>query len=94
MSGNVELNRRAVLGAGSAMLAAVSATTLAETTPARAADTSPLIATGSSALFPVAETTYGKVRGLDVGGIKQFKGIPYGASTEGRNRISMSIRPA
>src|SRR5690606_38683048 len=34
-----------------------------------------------------ARTAAGRVRGLDVGGIKTFKGIPYGASTAGENRF-------
>ncbi len=41
-----------------------------------------------------AETTYGRVRGTDVAGIKTFKGIPYGASTAGRNRFMPPVAPA
>jgi para-nitrobenzyl esterase len=40
------------------------------------------------------ETTYGRVRGTDVAGIKTFKGIPYGASTAGRNRFMPPAAPA
>ena len=36
---------------------------------------------------PVVRTTHGIVRGIADGGIKIFKGIPYGASTAGANRF-------
>jgi para-nitrobenzyl esterase len=44
--------------------------------------------------FVEAETAFGRVRGMDVDGIKTFKGIPYGASTAGRNRFMPPQDPA
>src|SRR6476659_987270 len=44
--------------------------------------------------FVVADTAFGKVRGFDVQGIKTFKGIPYGATTAGRNRFMPPVEPA
>src|SRR5262245_23955354 len=44
--------------------------------------------------FVTAETTFGKVRGIDSAGIKTFKGIPYGASTAGKNRFMPPADPA
>lgn len=43
--------------------------------------------------FPVVQTTYGKIRGMDVAGIKTFRGIRYGASTEGANRFMPPAKP-
>src|SRR5580658_9993948 len=40
----------------------------------------------NSELFFTAETQYGKIQGMANTGIKEFKGIPYGASTGGKNR--------
>lgn len=41
----------------------------------------------------VAETEYGKVRGYILRNIYQFKGIPYGASTAGKNRFMPPQKP-
>jgi para-nitrobenzyl esterase len=43
--------------------------------------------------FPVADTIYGKVRGMDVAGIKTFRGIRYGADTSGANRFMPPVKP-
>jgi para-nitrobenzyl esterase len=42
----------------------------------------------------IVETAYGKVKGIDAAGIKVFKGIPYGASTAGKNRFMPPVAPA
>jgi para-nitrobenzyl esterase len=45
------------------------------------------------AKYVVADTSFGKVRGVDNQGIKTFKGIPYGASTAGANRFMPPVDP-
>jgi len=46
------------------------------------------------ATYVIAETAFGKIRGVDNNGIKVFKGIPYGASTAGSNRFMAPAEPA
>lgn len=45
------------------------------------------------ALFCTADTTAGKIRGLINSGIRQFKGVPYGASTAGAHRFMPPRKP-
>lgn len=42
----------------------------------------------------VANTSYGKVKGFILRGIYQFRGIPYGADTGGKNRFMPPQKPA
>jgi para-nitrobenzyl esterase len=48
----------------------------------------------SHQLFWTTETTSGKVQGIANTGIKEFKGIPYGAPTGGKNRYMPPKKPA
>ncbi|PHN02481.1 carboxylesterase/lipase family protein [Flavilitoribacter nigricans] len=41
----------------------------------------------------IAQTVYGKVQGLILRGIYQFRGIPYGADTSGKNRFMPPEKP-
>jgi para-nitrobenzyl esterase len=52
------------------------------------------IAANADTTFVEVETTYGRLRGQDIKGIKLFKGIPYGASTGGKNRFLPPRKPA
>ena len=45
-------------------------------------------------MFVTTDTTSGKLQGIDVYGIKRFLGIPYGASTSGKNRYMPPQKPA
>ena len=42
----------------------------------------------------IAETATGKVKGIDLNGIKHFRGIPYGGSTAGKNRFMPPTKAA
>jgi para-nitrobenzyl esterase len=88
-------SRRAVLGVGSALALAA----MGEGAKARVAaappprPTSPLGGGGSGDIFPVVETTCGKVQGTNAG-INEFKFVPYGAPTGGPNRYMPPRKPA
>lgn len=89
----VRLDRRAMLA--SLPLATVGAMAtapgLAEAATPRKAKSDGTLTTPQDA---IVETRYGKVRGYLDNGIYTFKGIPYGASTEGKARFLPPAPPA
>ena len=45
-------------------------------------------------VYVTADTSFGKIRGIDNEGVKTFKGIPYGANTAASNRFRPPVDPA
>jgi para-nitrobenzyl esterase len=87
-SDHPDSGRRAVLLTGAALAAAAAA-------PKALAQTSGLGTGGaSSKIFAITETATGKVQGIANGPTWEFRGIPYGAPTGGRNRYMPPKPPA
>src|SRR5450755_1452915 len=50
-------------------------------------------ALADGATSPITDTTLGKLRGASANGVSSFKGVHYGASTEGAMRFMPPIAP-
>ncbi|HEY6968427.1 MAG TPA: carboxylesterase/lipase family protein [Candidatus Angelobacter sp.] len=96
-SGNsIAVSRRGFLKQSSCLIAAsaLGSKVHAQKTSPPSRPASGLAGSGDSQLFSVVETAYGKVQGITNTGIREFKGIPYGASTSGKNRFMPPKKPA
>src|SRR5271154_1677798 len=83
-----QFGRRTFLKQSSLLLAAANAGALLPALSSFAT------AQNTAGLFVTADTTYGRVQGLDISGMKTFLGVPYGASTAGKNRFMPPQKPA
>ena len=91
-------SRRDFLKSSALTIAAAGVTSLAsqvqaETAPAQPAARSALGGGATGNVFVETDTVYGKVQGIHNTGIKEFKGISYGAPTGGRNRFMPPKKP-
>lgn len=92
------INRRTLIKSAG-VVAAVSTLTPSRLVPSAEAQTSPApyvarpITIEASPGKNIVETDSGKVYGYVTDGVVTFRGIPYGASTEGRNRFMPPAKP-
>ncbi len=85
-----EIDRRAVVQGAAAVAAAAAGAASAQSAGPPSSEPPPLgvsLYMTKEPMFPIVETTWGKIQGIRNGKIRMFKGVPYGASTGGRNRF-------
>ncbi len=56
-------------------------------------DAAPAAMASAATSQTIVETAAGKIRGSTINGISAFKGVPYGASTAGKNRFMPPAKP-
>src|SRR5215468_837603 len=83
--GRTMIDRRQFVGLGALAAGAVATGTWSG---AFAQSASNKMASG-----PIVETTAGKVRGVNLGKVQAFKGVPYGGSTAPPNRFMPPQKP-
>jgi para-nitrobenzyl esterase len=90
-----EFLKSSVFSVAAAGVSSITASAvLAQSAAGSAARTSALGGTATGKIFVETETTTGRVQGIQTTGIKEFKGIPYGAPTGGKNRFMPPRKPA
>jgi para-nitrobenzyl esterase len=87
--------RRDFLKSSALTLAAATVTSAASQVQAQSAAPASRggLGGGGGSVFVETDTVYGKVQGIQNAGVKEFKGVPYGASTAGRNRFMPPKKP-
>jgi para-nitrobenzyl esterase len=87
--------RRTILLTGAALAAAAAAPkAMAQARPADAQPAGLATGAGGGAIFRTTEIATGKVQGIANGPVWEFRGIPYGAPTGGKNRFMPPKPPA
>jgi para-nitrobenzyl esterase len=93
MSDESNISRRGVIAAAGLAAGALAATQAAAQAPSAPAPAG--LGNGAEGqIFWDAPTVFGRVRGIANGKLKEFKGIPYAASTVGRGRFAAPRPPA